>query len=62
MRQLLAILATATAAVGIVAATMTATTPDSPATTRGVADTASYMLPYEEQDNIYRSVSVSVSL
>ena len=29
---------------------------------RGVADTASYMLPYEEQDNIYRSVSVSVSL
>ena len=49
MLQLLAILATAT-------------TPDSPATTRGVADTASYMLPYEEQDNIYRSVSVSVSL
>ena len=41
---------------------MTATSPDSPATTRGVADTASYLLPYVEQDNIYRPVSVSVSL
>jgi hypothetical protein len=61
MRKLLATVATA-AAVGIAAATMTAAaTPESPATDADVVASGSFgsgqayfLLPYIEQDNIYR--------
>lgn len=55
MRKLLATLAAAAAALGIAAATMSATaTPNSPATDADVVASGSLLLPYIEQDNVYR--------
>ena len=61
MRKLLATLAAATAALGIAAATTSAATPNSPATDADVVASGSFgsgqayvLLPYIEQDNIYR--------
>jgi hypothetical protein len=57
MRKLLATLATAAAALGIAAATMSAAaTPNSSATDADVVANGSFahLLPYIEQDNIYR--------
>jgi Spy/CpxP family protein refolding chaperone len=61
LRKLLATLAAAAAALGIAAATMSAATPNSPATDADVVASGSFgsgqayvLLPYIEQDNIYR--------
>jgi hypothetical protein len=57
MRKMIAALAVTAAALGIGAATMTASTPDSPATTRtaGVGSWQVQILPYVEQDDALRS-------
>ena len=55
MRKLLATLAAAAAALGIGAATMSATaTPNGSATDADVVASGSFLLPYIEQDNVYR--------